>query len=135
MKSFFSSRHTRHTATVMLFVWLMALGIGIANACLPDAVHGHQSSAASLQATPHKDADHETLASDKAACLSFCAAEQTAAVKIKNLDAPSDLQTVFVVWQSAISITVIDPNDRPAPVASLSGHALPVSIRFLRLTI
>ena len=40
MKSFFNSRRTRYIAAVMLFAWLMSLGIGVANACLAQQDNG-----------------------------------------------------------------------------------------------
>ena len=129
MKSFFSHRRTRFTAAVMLFVWLLALGTGIANACQVQedhARHGHLS---------HQEAgDHHTSPA-KLACQDFCAAEQTGVVK-QQTDAPVHLDVanalVSLWWVASLSA------DRPFPMAAVDDPPLaerPVFIRFLRLTI
>ena len=135
MHSLLSPRHTRYTVIVMLFVWLMTVGIGIANACtLVTAIEHHGSVPHVVEA--HQENSHkEILHGDKTVCLKVCAAEQTAAVKTKALDATPDAPMAPVNWLSALSIAVIDPNDRPVPTAMPRRHAVPVSIRFLRLTI
>ena len=91
MKYFFSSRRTRYTAAVMLFVWLMSLGMGVANACLvqqnpaEDEFLGHTRSGLASQATierelaldnlakVHVQADENDKSPEKKACLNFCA--------------------------------------------------------------
>lgn len=129
MKSFFSHRRTRFTAAVMLFIWLLALGTGIANACLvheDHARHGHLS---------RQDAgDHDTSPAKKA-CQNFCAAEQTGVVKQKT-DAPASLDVAPVLvsmwWVAPLSA------DRPFSLPAFDDPPLaqpPVFIRFLRLTI
>lgn len=135
MKSLFNPRHTRCTAIVMLFVWLMTLGIGVANACLVRGAQDHNESIVHIQADQHDDTDKQSQPTDKAVCLSFCAAEQTAFVKIKQLDAQSDVQAIPALGMSGLTVVFIDLNDRPAPVAAPTRYALPVSIRFSRLTI
>ncbi len=135
MKSFFNSRHTRYTAVVMLFVWLMTLGIGFANACLLEEALGHHASTAQVQATHHEDVDEQALESDKAVCLTVCEVEQTAVVKFKQADVPSDLQAAPVAHFPALTVTVLDLNDRSVPSVVPDWREPPVSIRFLRLTI
>lgn len=129
MKSFFSHRKTRFTAAVMLFVWLLAVGTGIANACLvheDHARHGHLS---------HQEAgDHDTSPA-KMACQNFCAAEQTGVVK-QQTDAPAHLDVALVMvsmWWVASALT-----DRASQMPAVDDPPLtepPVFIRFLRLTI
>lgn len=136
MTSFFSARHTRYTAIVMVFVWLTALGVGMANACLVDVAREHHHAPAThVQATHHEDADEQSIASDKAVCLTVCDALQTAAVKIQKLDAPLDSQTAPAAWLPALAIAVVDLHDRSAPLVSNAWCEPPVSIRFLRLTL
>ena len=130
MKPYFSHRRTRFTAAVMLFVWLLALGTGIANACQVQedhARHGHLS---------HQEAgDHDTSPA-KMACQDFCAAEQTGVVK-QQTDAPAHLDVAPVPasmwWVAPLSADrpfSLPALDDPPPLAQP-----PVFIRFLRLTI
>src|ERR1035437_9412364 len=95
MKSFFNARRTRYTAVVMLFVWLMSLGIGVANACLVQPDHGSRdyfsqghsgadlTALADHQAAPDHVAtksvhsDESTSSPGKITCLHFCVAEQS----------------------------------------------------------
>lgn len=135
MKSFFSHRNTRYTAIVMLMVWLMTLGVGIANACLVSEAHGHLGSVEHAQAAHHSEADEHTPEPDKALCLTVCAAEQTAAIKVKQLDSQAELLWAPIAWAAALTIAVDDLNDRSEPLAIANWCEPPVSIRFLRLTI
>lgn len=135
MKSAFSHRHTRYTAIVMLFVWLMTLGVGMANACLLSDTHGQTGSTQHVQVTSHPAADEHALDPDEAICLTVCAAEQTATVKTKHFDNAADSQLAPIAWAQALTIAAIDPNDRFAPFAVATWCEPPVSIRFLRLTI
>ncbi|CAM8660103.1 hypothetical protein MCEMSEM22_02148 [Comamonadaceae bacterium] len=135
MKSAFSHRHTRYTAIVMLFVWLMTLGVGIANACLLSDAHGHAGSTQHDQAISHLEAEKHRPDPDKAICLTVCAAEQTAAIKVKYFDNATDSQLAPIAWAPALTTAVIDLSDRSVPLAVVTWHELPVSIRFLRLTI
>lgn len=155
MKSFFNQRRTRYTVAVMLFVWLLALGTGIANACLVQedhARHGHLShqdaGVTSMTATAldamagdhapveaHPDADDHDTSAGKMACQNFCAAEQTGVVKQQN-DAPAHLDDTLVLvsmwWVAPLSA------DRAFPMPALDDPRWtepPVFIRFLRLTI
>lgn len=135
MKSFFNARHTRYTAIVMASVWLMTLGIGIANACLVSDSLGHHTPAAQLQSLHHDDADQQQSSSDKAVCLAVCDAQQTAVYKAKQADVHSDLQTIPPAHPQALTVAVIDLNDRSVPSVVPAWREPPVSIRFLRLTI
>jgi hypothetical protein len=135
MKIAFSHCHTRYTAIVVLFVWLMTLGVGIANACLVSDAHGHPGSTQHVQASSRIEADEHAPDPDKAICLTVCAVEQTAAIKVKHLDNAADSQCAPIAWASALTIAVIDLNDRPAPLAVATWREPPVFIRFLRLTI
>jgi hypothetical protein len=120
----------------MLFVWLMSLGIGIANACSLDAAQGRHGSAAFAVTLHHDDdAGERSSSSEEAVCLHFCATELTTAVKTKPLDTPSDSQAGPALRLSGLTVSVVDPRDRPTPIVSLIRYELPVSIRFLRLTI
>ncbi|EJL89859.1 hypothetical protein PMI15_00472 [Polaromonas sp. CF318] len=135
MKTLFSRRNTRYTASVMLFVWLMALGAGIANACLLSDAHGHSGSVQQVQATAHTEADEHAPDPDQAICLTVCAAEQTAAIKVKPFDNAADSQSALVVWVPALTVAHVDLDDRPTPLAVQTWREPPVSIRFLRLTL
>lgn len=117
----------------MLFVWLMTLGLGIANACLVNVAQDHHGSAIQVQVNHH--ADEHSLAADKVVCATVCAEELAATVKIKQLDAPSDSLAVPVTWFPALTVALVDPHDRSAPLVPPAWYALPVSIRVLRLTI
>jgi hypothetical protein len=119
----------------MLFVWLMTLGVGIANACLLSDAHGHAGSTQHVQAISHLEEDEHGPDPDKAICLTVCAAEQTAAIKVKYFDNATDSQLAPMACAPALTIAVIDPNDRSAPLAVSTWREPPVSIRFLRLTI
>ena len=135
MKFAFSYQHARYTAVVMLFVGLMTLGSGIANACLVSATHGHPGSALQVQANSFAAADEQLLDPDKTICLTVCAAEQTAAIKIKQFDTSTDSQIAPVAWVPALTISVVDIHDRPTPLVLVTWRERPVFIRFLRLTI
>ena len=74
MKPFFNPRRrTRFAAAVVLFIWLLVLSTGIANACRVaenHARHGHLSH------------HQEDTALAKAACQNFCSTEQTGAGRL-----------------------------------------------------
>jgi hypothetical protein len=86
MISFFSQRRSRSTAIVMAFVWLMALGVSVANACVIDLAQGHHSTSIQIQTHQPDGSGLQPKAADKTACLEFCADEQNIAVKVKQLD-------------------------------------------------
>lgn len=135
MKSYFNVRHTRYTAIVMLFVWLMTVGIGVANACLVSDALGHHASAAQVQSSHHEEVDEQAIASDKAVCLTVCDVQQSAVYKTEQVDDSADSQTAPVAFFSALTVPVLDLNDRSVPSVVPDWREPPVSIRFLRLTI
>lgn len=126
MYSSFSRRASRFTARVMLAVWLMALGLGVANACLAQddhARHGH------LQ-----HAGDQTPAPAKLACQLFCASGQSSVLKEQG-DAPQPLAAVLLAaasWRADLRSPYrhvqwpMDDDAAPRP---------PDSIVFLRLTL
>lgn len=142
-------------AVVMLFVWLLALGAGFANACLVQedhARHGHLShqdadftampvTALDVMAVDHTSAqvhpdaiDHDTSA-DRAVCQNFCADEQTGVVNPKvDVSAHLDVALVLAsIWWEVPSLADHAPL-KPA-LGELTWAEPPVFIRFLRLTI
>lgn len=152
MKSFFNQQKARCTAAAMLFVWLLALGTGIANACLVQvdhARHGHLShhdtvltalpvtalDAIHASAKVHPGAIDHNTSPGTVICQNFCAAEQTGMVK-QQTDAPVHLDDALVLvsmWWVAPTST-----DRAFQMPALGVPARiepPVFIRFLRLTI
>ena len=135
MKSAFSHRHTRYTAVVMLFVWLMTLGIGIANACIVSDARGHHTAAAQVQTSHHEDANQQPISSDKVVCLTVCDVQQSAVYKTKQVDVHLDLQAAPAVHCSPLTVAALDLNDRSVPSVVPDWREPPVSIRFLRLTI
>lgn len=135
MKTVFSHRQTRYTAIVMLFVWLMTLGVGIANACLVSDTHDHPGSPQQVESTHHTEADEHAPDPDEAMCLTVCASQQTAAIKAKHGDNAADSQLAPVAWAPALIIAVVDLNDRSVPLAVATWREPAVFIRFLRLTI
>ncbi|WP_114970707.1 hypothetical protein [Rhodoferax ferrireducens] len=136
MKSFFNSRHTRYTAIVMLFVWLMTLGSGVANACLLTQDHGRYGLSVPASLEVYQNADEHALSPDTVACLSFCAAEQTTLVKVQpQFDGSAGLYFVPVLFFTGLLVPAID---RVSPLEALGSPTWsepPVSIRFSRLTI
>ncbi len=120
MKTVFSHQHARYTAIVMLLAWLMTLGVGVAHACWVSALDSHPGLALQIQV---------------ANSLAVCAAEQTSAIKIKQFDISTNLQLAPVAWASALTIAVVDINDRPTPLVIATWRDRPVFIRFLWLTI
>lgn len=136
MKSFFNSRSTRSAAIVMLFVWLMTLGIGVANACLLTQDQGRHGLSVPASTEAYQNADEHALSPDAAVCLSFCAAEQTTLVKVQpQFDGSAGLYLVPVLFFTGWLVPAID---RVTPLEALGSPTWsepPVSIRFSRLTI
>lgn len=140
----------------MLCVWLIALGMGVANACLVNdghARHGHlnhqRDAFTSVPMTGNEaaladrfTADVQLVVADdrnpspaKVSCLNFCAAGQSSVLQQLG-DDPASLTTPALPtgwWSSA----------PPSPYRQSSwlvrgdpaGSHRPVFIRFLRLTI
>ena len=140
---------------MMLFVWLLALGAGIANACLVQedhARHGHRSHRDSgftsvivteldaltidhASEEAHLGAGDHEISLVKLACQNFCTAERTGVVKQQTYE-PANLDVALVLtsmwWVASPSA------DRASQLPALGDPAWsepPVSIRFLRLTI
>jgi hypothetical protein len=152
MKSFFNSRRTRYTAAVMLFVWLMSLGIGVANACLVQQANGwpehfsHSRSgvtpvavtehdvASDNFAKAHVRADENDKSPDKMACLNFCVAEQNTLVK-HHADGLAGLDIVPVLFLTWLLVPAVDQAFQPEAFGSPTRSEPPVSIRYLRLNI
>jgi hypothetical protein len=119
----------------MAFVWLMALGVSVANACVIDLAQGHHSTSIQIQTHQPDGSGLQPKAADKTACLEFCADEQNIAVKVKQLDTATGEQIVLPSWPTALTVSVVDPADRQVPAVVQVANEPPVSIRFLRLTI
>lgn len=125
----------------MLFVWMMSLMVGFANACVLDSHHSAQRHASVASANHHESrvnssAEHahdDSLA--LGACESFCSATETgiskyaADTKFTNEDsAPLLIQT----WiDPATNFFEVKRFECAAP----NGSEPPVHIRYLRLTI
>lgn len=152
MKPFFNARRTRYTTAVMLFVWLMSLGIGLANACLarqgdagPDYFNPAHSGMTSEALTEHDvtldrlgkvqvHADKNHPSPEKSACLNFCVAEQNTLIK-DQAGGPTAQAMVPVLFLTWLLVPAADQSYPPQAFASPNGSEPPVSIRYLRLTI
>lgn len=152
MKSLFSHRSNRRTAAVMLFVWLLALATGMANACLlqqAPAWHGHatagfaatgsagMASAGGLPVSAQGRADdHEAASHAKAACQNFCAAESSGLLSPQGAKTTGLADTPVLLARGVGLLVPMAERvaRRPNPSAP-PGSAPPVAIRFLRLTI
>lgn len=142
MKSFFSVQRTRYTAAVMLFVWMMSLGVGVANACLLQQDHGPRDyfSQAEHQAAPDHFAenpvhsDEHTSSPEKIACLHFCTAEQSTLIT-DQLDGLAHLDLVPILFLTGLPVSTTDQPSPAQVFAPPDWSEPPVSIRYLRLTI
>ncbi len=150
--SFFGSRRTRYTAAVMLFVWLMSLGISVANACLVQQDHpgrellshsrsGMTSVAATERdvalhnfAKAHVQADENVMSPEKLTCLNFCVAEQDTLVK-HQVDSDLGHAIVPVLFLTWPLLPALDQISQPEAFGSLTSTGPPIFIRYLRLTI
>lgn len=151
-QSGFSRRATRWTAAVMLFVWLMALGTGIANACLANdehVRHGHldhrDGALVSAPASGHdptqvtapvqRDPGDPSPSPAKVTCQNFCAAGQSSLLKQQG-DGPGPLLAAPMLaasWWSAPPSP--DRHSLWSVRGDPAGSQPPIPIRFLRLTI
>ena len=136
----------------MLFVWLMSLGIGVANACLVqqdqarDELLSHSRSAFRSDAIIERDlaldnfakahvqADENAKAPEKLTCLNFCVAEQHTLVT-HHADVLVDQATVPVLFLTWLLVPALDQTSQPEAFGSPTWSEPPVSIRYLRLTI
>ena len=122
----------------MLFVWLMTLGVSIANACLVHQDEGGHSHVVSVSAanTDHQDSGGHDMSPETLACLDFCTAEQSALVKVKpQLDSSTGLDFVPVLFFTGWLLPTINRDIQLKAVWSPTWSEPPVSIRFSRLTI
>ena len=152
MKPFFSAQRTRYTATVMLFVWLMSLGIGVANACLVQQDNGpreylnegrpgielialaeHQAAPGHL-ATKLVHFDENTSSPEKITCLHFCVAEKSALIT-DHLDGLAHIDLGPILFLTGLLLPATDQTSQPETFFSPTWLERPVSIRFSRLTI
>ncbi len=140
----FNRRTTRLTAVAMLFVWLLVVGMGMANACLANedhARHGHLQHHEGTLAEPvtaqaQPDSHVPPTSPEVAACQKFCAAAQSSVFKQQS-DEPGlmDAGLVFAA--------IAEWHDSPAPYRTSlwadpldpGWTELSVAIRFLRLTL
>jgi hypothetical protein len=89
-----NQRNIRRTAVVMLFVWMMSLMLGFANACVLDndhrslrhvfvaATHANESKGESSRGVGSRDASVGL-----GACESFCSAQETGILKCSGITA------------------------------------------------
>lgn len=121
----------RRLVWVTLVAWLLALSVGVLNACVltPRVSDGHGVVAAGD--SPVAQHGHDDA---KTSCLKFCADESSALSKTQG-GAP-DLGVPLLLgvseWQPVVPVIAIGIRqffDRPMP------HGPPLIIRFLRLTL
>ena len=152
MKSLFSARRIRHTATLMLFVWLTSLGIGVANACLVQQYHGprdyfsHGRPGTDLAALPERHAapdhfatssvhsDENTSSPDKTTCLDFCVAQQSTLVT-DHLNGLPQLDLAPVLFLTGLLVPTTDQTSPLEALESPTWSELAVALRYLRLII
>jgi hypothetical protein len=152
MKPFFSVQRTRYTAAVMLFVWMMSLGIGVANACLVQQDHGPReyfsqapsgtdlAALAELQAardhfaTNPVHSDEHTSSPEKITCLHFCVAGQSTLIT-DHLDGFTHPDLLPILFLTGLAVPTTDQRSTAQAFTSPSWSEPPVSIRYLRLTI
>ena len=154
----FNRRQLRHTACVTLLGWMLALMLGVLNACL---LQPHSQPASASHATsrhefadaglidsteahvehshhdshPAQHGDHDAAKdAGKAGCLKFCSDESSTLAKGKftQADLPNPVVVAVVEWPSMAPLpmgTLRTSAERPA------SPGPPLVIRFLRLTI
>lgn len=136
MQSLFTIRQIRHTAFVMLIVWLLTLGIGLANACLVVPGADRLSPTGPVASAVHRDVDDHAASVDKATCISFCAAEQTTLVKgSSQWELAACLGLLAALFFTGIIVPMADPAAHQRVACVPTWLEPPVSIRFLRLII
>jgi hypothetical protein len=138
----FNQRNTRRTAVVMLFVWMMSLMVGFANACVLNNDHRSQGYAFVVPVPVHvlveasTYGDHsrdDSVALD--ACKSFCSAEESGISKYSGNTAPNHPSPTPLLIQTWIN-PATSFTEAPLFVDSTpKGSSPPVHIRFLWLTI
>lgn len=144
MPFFAQTRLRRRTAIAVLWAWVFALLVGIANACAPaapEASHARSEHRATLAGhdhaagapiAPEPDGDADGSRALKPPCQKFCDDEATTVVKhaeaVKAV--PMAYATISVQCMPACANAPIQVR-RCAP----PPPEAPVAIRFLRLTI
>ncbi|MDP2742361.1 MAG: hypothetical protein Q8O50_02685 [Hydrogenophaga sp.] len=134
-----SRRSLRHITTMILVMWLFALGAGVANACLLNAPDGSSQSSFSLASpgTPVAH-DHQNEAPNPgtAGCLKFCDEPRLAIQKL-NQPLNDGGGEMFATVPQAPVLTVASATPVRLPVLShRPAHlALPSAARPHRLTL
>jgi hypothetical protein len=152
MKSFFCIQRTRYTAAVMLFVWLMSIGISVANACFIQedheprenfsqgpsgtdlTAHAEREAARDPFATNVVHSDENISSPEKIACLHFCVAEQSTLIT-DHLDGLSHPNLLPILFLTGLAVPTTDQQSPGQAFTSPNWSKPPVSIRYLRLTI
>jgi len=149
MKSTLGQHRTRQTAAVMLFVWLLTLGVGIANACLlhedhaqagyernPTGVMAHAGMDA-VQSAPATSAGagDEAALMDPIACRTQCMAAQMAVPAQMAVACGDRHDDPVLVATCGPARVLADPVAIVSGITPAPSPESPVYIRFLRLTL
>ena len=145
-----NSRTRRHTAWMMLFVWLFTLASGAANACVLEArgSHSHGTPAVHLSATDevletapghaagtaHDEHDTDTEFT-RESCLKACdAGSQSLLKQPSSLDSPHLELAPFAVtaWAAELGASTLVGR---AHDLRLAEHGPPVRVLFSRLAL
>ena len=121
-------RHRRAVTSLILGAWLFALFVGIANACLPEAVDTMQT--AGMAMGPGQDGDE----SQSAGCQQFCSIDTPLFTKLQLVQDQPAGQPLLV---TSIS-TLLSPVPASAvPVVYLAHPPpdVPILLRSLRLAL
>jgi hypothetical protein len=139
----FNRRRTRFTAAAMLIVWLLVVGMGMANACLANEAHArhghphhhHDALADDVTAEEQLDQHAQPTSPAKETCQNFCAAAQSSVFKQQSHEpAQTDIGPVVTIAWWPVSLAPY----RHSPWAGQRNSTGPepsVAIRFLRLTL
>ena len=145
MTLLFNKRAKRHTAFMVLLVWLFALASGVANACLLEAreTHSHAAAAGFSEAAAsgilpgHTGAVADGIDEShfKAPCLKVCDDGSRSFPKQDSTVAQTDpgpAPIVLVLWKTALPvIQMLQQMDVEQPATP----ELPIRVRFSRLAI
>jgi hypothetical protein len=146
MKLFFNTRTQRHTAFMVLLVWLFALASGVANACLLEVreTHSHRATARFSEAAHSPDivpshagavADGVNDAHAKAPCLKVCDDGSRCFTKPDLAAAQTDpgpAPLVLVLWSAvAPVVTMLRPMDE----VQHGKPELTIRVRYSRLAL
>jgi hypothetical protein len=136
----------------MLFVWLMSLGLGVANACLVQqdngpreyfsqgisgtdlTAHAEREAARDNFATNTAHSDENMSSPEKITCLHFCMAEQRTLIT-DHLDGFAHPDLLPILFLTGLSVPTTDQRSSAQAFTSPSWSEPPVTIRYLRLTI